>query len=610
MNLEKGTIVDNRYRIESKLGEGGMGVVYKAAHIHFGNIVALKILNPYSPQKEASVPRFHREAKTLNKLAHPNIVSIKDFNKTDEHGWVIVMEYVGGKTLTQFLADIPKPDFLTSIAIIKQVLRGLAYFHNHEKKYIHRDIKPANIMLTGENLVKVMDFGLVKQHADSGDFRSISGQIMGTPRYMSPEQVSDSQKVDARTDIYATGMMLYEMLTGKRAYKEDLSYQTILYKIVNEDLPSPRHHNPDIPRGLAKIAMKAIHKNPAKRYKTAEALIADLEKAEKAISAKAAKEKTAIIAKNDDKTLDMPVPPRATSRRSPHYWLSLIAFVLLVAVAYLGITHFMNQKEEPDIDDKTETAVDQSVPDSVSVIFDILPKDAKVEIGGVRFENVANAIRLKKGSHPVKISAAGFIAQEHIIHVTADTLLVFSYHLEKEIEEKQPEEETVQKKSEEKPKPTTGQLILSVVPGIDSLFINGIYQRNLAQQRLRSGEYRFALAPKTHRIRVRSMDFTYWEDDVNIFVGQDKTVNIDFTVTIDVVITAPDIEPGSGEIWLNNEPTGKYAPKRLSLNIGMHRLEVVDAGGVSLEGVKTIFLKNGMDKSTVSFLRRAVENKN
>jgi serine/threonine protein kinase/Tfp pilus assembly protein PilF len=259
----------SRYRILEKLGEGGMGVVYKAEDTKLKRIVALKFLSPQAIGTEEDKTRFVQEAQAAAALNHPNICTIYEIDEYENQPF-IAMECIEGENLKAKIKSGPlQLDEAARIAI--EITEGLQ--EAHSKGIIHRDIKSANIMLTAAGRVKVMDFGLAK----SPDRTQLtqSGTMIGTVAYMSPEQ-GRGDPVDLRTDIWSLGIVLYEMITGELPFKSDYEQATI-YRIMNEEPPSIKSRRSDVPEKLERIIGKTLVKETRKRYESAEALKKDLE---------------------------------------------------------------------------------------------------------------------------------------------------------------------------------------------------------------------------------------------------------------------------------------------------------------------------------------------
>jgi eukaryotic-like serine/threonine-protein kinase len=259
-----------RYEILSELGRGAMGLVYKAKDPTIGRIVALKTmrLDVHGLEAEDMLRRFRNEAQAVGVLNHLNIVTIYDAAEQDKI-FYIAMEYIEGTTLHQLLAQKRVLSTEEIIRFARQICAGLDYAHSNG--IVHRDVKPANIMITTAGTVKIMDFGIAK----TGGSVTSTGQVLGTPNYMSPEQVK-GKTLDGRSDLFSLGVVLYEMLTGEKPFVGQ-NVTTIIYKIVNEQPTPPRDLDVTIHPGLSAIVTKALAKSPDDRYQTGAELIRDLE---------------------------------------------------------------------------------------------------------------------------------------------------------------------------------------------------------------------------------------------------------------------------------------------------------------------------------------------
>ena len=222
----------SHYKIIEKLGEGGMGVVYKAEDTKLQRVVALKFLPVSMTRDERARARFVHEARAASALDHPNICTIHEIDETEEGHTFIVMAYYEGESLKEKIERGPI-EIEEALDIVYQISEGL--HEAHEKEIVHRDIKPANIALTTRDQVKIMDFGLAKLRGQT--ILTREGTTLGTVSYMSPEQAR-GEEVDHRTDIWSLGVVLYEMITGKRPFKGDYE-QAVIYSILNEDPKTP-----------------------------------------------------------------------------------------------------------------------------------------------------------------------------------------------------------------------------------------------------------------------------------------------------------------------------------------------------------------------------------
>ena len=238
-----GTLLLNRYELLEKIGEGGMGIVYKAKCHLLNRFVAVKILKAELSNDEDFVARFKREATSIARLSHPNIVNVHDVG-TENNINFIVMEYINGKTLKQVIKENGRLSSQKTLDIVLQVAKALECAHKNN--IIHRDIKPDNIMITKDNMVKVMDFGIAK--VDDSRTVTNSNKVMGTVHYFSPEQAKGNV-VDCRTDIYSLGIVMYEMVTGQVPYNAESSISIAMMHIQEPVIP-PKEIITDIPENI------------------------------------------------------------------------------------------------------------------------------------------------------------------------------------------------------------------------------------------------------------------------------------------------------------------------------------------------------------------------
>ncbi len=256
-------------RVVSEIGSGGMAVVYRAVQEPLGREVAIKSLKPSIAVDSGFAKRFEREAHFMASLQHENILHVYDFAK-DRGTMHIIMEYVQGIDLYDLLEITPRLPVEIAAIIALQVARALDYAHF--RGVIHRDIKPANIMISKHGEVKLMDFGIARD--DKLSDLTETGTGLGTPSYMSPEQIL-GDKLDFRSDIFSLGIVLYQMATGQKPFVEDEA-RTVMQKIRLDRYVSPRKLNPKVPRALEHIMARCMEKMPANRYPTTQALIDDL----------------------------------------------------------------------------------------------------------------------------------------------------------------------------------------------------------------------------------------------------------------------------------------------------------------------------------------------
>jgi serine/threonine-protein kinase len=260
-----------RYELLSELGQGAMGVVYKARDPVLDRVVAIKTINLTLPKDEISEyeARFYQEARAAGGLNHPNIVTIYDIGKTERMAYM-AMEFLEGEELRSILAPREPLPMELALDIAAQVADGLAYAH--DRHIVHRDIKPANIMVVHNGLVKITDFGIARMRTN--EVKTMTGMILGSPKYMSPEQVA-GKRADHRSDLFSLGVVLYEMLTGETPFQAD-SIHGIMYQIMQFTPTPPSVRNPLLPDVVDLILAKALSKGVEERYQDADDLARDL----------------------------------------------------------------------------------------------------------------------------------------------------------------------------------------------------------------------------------------------------------------------------------------------------------------------------------------------
>ena len=264
-----------RYELLGELGRGAMGVVYKARDPKIDRLVALKVIASAVGLPPTEIPhrreRFQREARAAGRLAHPNIVTVYDVGE-DQGRDYLVMEFMEGEPLDHLLRTRRPLPLDEVLAIGEQVAQALDYAH--APSIIHRDIKPANLLLSRDGLATVTDFGIARI---AGAETTQTGQSLGTPSYMSPEQIS-GLTLDGRSDIFSFGAVLYELLSGEKAFPGE-TISTVVYRIIHEEPTPLRRLNPAFPAGLDACLQKALGKNPSRRYSRTLDLVRDLRRA-------------------------------------------------------------------------------------------------------------------------------------------------------------------------------------------------------------------------------------------------------------------------------------------------------------------------------------------
>ena len=323
-----GTTLAGKYRIDARLNEGGMGTVYRGTHVLMDKTVAIKVLRPSLAADEKIVARFSREARAASRISHPNALSVTDFGE-DESGHVfLVMEFLSGRTLKQLIRDEGPLPLPRVVDITRQVVEALNAAHS--QGVVHRDLKSDNIMLldtmTGDH-AKVLDFGIAKINEPDGVASdpglTAPNLVIGTPQYMSPEQCSQEAEIDARSDIYSLGVILYEMLVGHVPFSGE-SPTMVMMKHLQEPVPSVLDERSDLPPQVGRVVARAMAKVRDNRYQNVAELIEDLVIASGMSIRRSASPIAAASAPSSDepdevtmvRTREEP-PPVATARRAP-----------------------------------------------------------------------------------------------------------------------------------------------------------------------------------------------------------------------------------------------------------------------------------------------------
>ena len=388
-----------RYRIDARLGQGGMGVVYRAVDPSRRRPVALKLLAGTSVGDADQLRRFLREARSAGRLDHPNIVAVLDVDRDDGVHFV-VMEWVAGGSVQEFL-DLQGP-FPWPVAtwIAAEVCRGLVAAH--AAGLVHRDVKPSNVLLGRDGAVKLADFGLAKA-ADQSTVTSVgAGRILGTPHFMSPEQCR-AEEADDCSDIYALGATYYALLTGQPPYPLDVPVQ-VMFAHCSRPIPDPRATTPGVPEACARVVLRAMAKRRDQRHPSASALLAELD----AVFATAGPSQKRPTFRLPDAEEDRPRKRTRSRRRAPRVrlWLAAgLAFALVVAVvsafalrgklapsAPLGAWDAIALASEKAIDAK-DAAAAQAMLGKVFAHRDTLRADGVPADLDARIGNVADRLR-------------------------------------------------------------------------------------------------------------------------------------------------------------------------------------------------------------------------
>jgi serine/threonine-protein kinase len=411
------SLFDGRYLIIRKLGSGGMANVYLAHDQELGRRVAIKILDDRHARDAQFIERFRREAQHAAGLSHPNIVSVYDRGEA-EGTYYIAMEYVEGRTLKELLLARGPSPLGIAVDYTRQILSALRFAHRNG--IVHRDIKPHNVIVDGEGRVKVMDFGIAR--AGTASQMTEAGSIIGTAQYLSPEQARGAP-VDQTSDLYSTGIVLYELLTGTVPFTGETPVEIAMKHLSQVPAP-PSSHRPEVPRDLDYVVLRALAKDPADRYHSAEDMDSDLERIGRGIgvSAETAEAATSVLSRTEvGEALTTVGPPATTGttytpgryyeydepprRNSLLPWL--LALLLLAGVVVGGFFAWQaiqNQLEAtepvavPDVEGMTEKLAVQSIEDAG--LQDNVVREAHEDVqAGLLFEQEPQpGDRIEKGN--------------------------------------------------------------------------------------------------------------------------------------------------------------------------------------------------------------------
>ena len=550
-----------RYEIVGELGRGAMGVVYKALDPTIGRTVALKTmrLDVHGLDAEEMVRRFQNEARAAGVLNHPNIVTIYDAGEEDGI-FYIAMEFIEGTTLHELLAEkhvLPTDEV---VQISRQICRGLDYAHSNG--IVHRDVKPANIMLTPNGTVKIMDFGIAK----SGGQVTNTGQVLGTPNYMAPEQVK-GRPLDGRSDLFSLGVILYEMLTGEKPFVGQ-NVTTIIYKIVNETPITPRDLDVTVHPGLNAIVTKALAKAPDDRYQSGAELIRDLENYKLAgtgrngstgafVPAPAHPDKTVVlpvrVAGNTVQATAVapakgPVPVRRpttaiiSSKRG--LWFAAIATVLILGSAMGGYAYHRTQVKMRQLAEQTKAREAQQIaeqhqPVAIAIIPDPTPEATPVP----HSETIAPDTTVK--FFPARKNAQTG-PQKLPTPVKATT---------------SPNQVFVQQ----------SELKLASQPDGAKVEIDGWSEPNWVTPFTASH-----LAAGNHTLVFTKTGFLPQTRTVESQTGKSVEVNTELTPTVSTLVVTSN--PQGANVWVDGKDSGMVTPTQLTVDKGYHRVTVKKAG--------------------------------
>lgn len=388
-----------RYQVQSEIGRGSMGVVYKALDPKIDRIIALKVLKQHHVTDSDMVKRFLREAKAAGRLSQSNIVMVHDVGQ--DHGTVyIAMELVEGEGLDSIIKKgALYPD--QAIDITRQVAVALDYAH--KQKIVHRDIKPSNIIVTSGGEIKITDFGIARIVDAPGSEQTQVGSILGTPSYMSPEQVR-GKKVDGRSDLFSLGTILYEMITGEKPFKGS-NLLSIFHAIATVELPPLSSHNANIPGELEKVISKALHKDPDNRFQTGAEFAEALENCAIGLALEST-----------------PADKKYRAHGINGNRLFIYLMTLGIALAVISLIALWWFKTVPDRK-PSGTRHEQAMVNMGKLFVQTTPSGAEVAIDGVKQGFTPLTLNLKTGPHYVVLTKAGYYPWEAEVKIKkTDTL--------------------------------------------------------------------------------------------------------------------------------------------------------------------------------------------
>ncbi len=408
--IETGTVIDGRYRVSSRLGSGGMADVYLAHDTLLGREVALKLLHHRFAEDQEFVERFRREASSAAGLSHPNVVAVFDRGEWDGT-YYIAMEYLPGRSLKAVVREHGPLSPSDAIDIVVQIL--LAVRFAHRRGIIHRDIKPHNVILDEEGRAKVTDFGIARAGASD---MTLTGSIMGTAQYLSPEQ-AQGYAVNETSDLYAVGVVLYELLTGNVPFEGDSAVSVALKQVSAEPIP-PSQRNPEVEAALDAVVMRALAKDPLARFASADEFIAALQQARQGVAPAPAFNGNPPTRDAAAALLMAPLPDEepdsqlaAARRRRRAIWvaaaLALLAILAAGALLLLWSSPTKGRVTVPDVTGETQSAAATSLKRAGLAPVTTLTANAHVPSGLVIGTTPPGGTVVKKGSRVSVVVSSG-----------------------------------------------------------------------------------------------------------------------------------------------------------------------------------------------------------
>ena len=545
-----GKEVDN-YKILEVIGRGGMGVVFKAMDMNLEKLVALKMIDPFLSRDENFLQRFKTEARALARLENQNIVGVYALRET-EYGLFMVMEYVSAKTIAEWLKEKGRFNAPETIAIGSQIINAIR--HAHKVGVIHRDIKPNNVLLNEDGTVKVMDFGLAKVIQEGGTQNTVTHAAAGTLYYMSPEQVKGLKNVDKRSDIYSIGMTLYEMLAGRTPFEKGESEFVIQKQIVEGKIPPPTKYNPLIPKELVKVIMKAMDKEPEKRFQGTGEMFSALTGIK--LDAADEEEKTRIMSRYEEPAKENKSPAPSGRKKIYIGGAALIIIVLIISIYFIT-----SSKEEIIKDGKgSELITNQKViPASLSVNSD--PAGASVFINGKKEGTTPYSLdSLSTARYSIMLKLTGYDDWQdagYLINTGKNELNI--------------------KLQAAKVPEAKATLTLSSVPAA-SIYIDGSRVLSDSNEKIRN-----SVASGKHTIKFTHPEFGTKIVSISVGDNQSKELTCYFQQQVNIQSLSSSGDPIWGMIYLNGQSTDKTTPGDLNLGPGTYKITVKKTGYSTVE---------------------------
>jgi len=564
-----GKEVDN-YKILEVIGRGGMGVVFKAMDMNLEKLVALKMIDPFLSRDENFLQRFKTEARALARLENQNIVGVYALRET-EYGLFMVMEYVSAKTIAEWLKEKGRFNAPETIAIGSQIINAIR--HAHKVGVIHRDIKPNNVLLNEDGTVKVMDFGLAKVIQEGGTQNTVTHAAAGTLYYMSPEQVKGLKNVDKRSDIYSIGMTLYEMLAGRTPFEKGESEFVIQKQIVEGKIPPPTKYNPLIPKELVKVIMKAMDKEPEKRFQGTGEMFSALTGIK--LDAADEEEKTRIMSRYEEPAKENKSPAPSGRKKIYIGGAALIIIVLVISLYFIT-----SSKEEIIKDGKgSELITNQKViPASLSVNSD--PAGASVFINGKKEGTTPYSLdSLSTARYSIMLKLTGYDDWQdagYLINTGKNELNI--------------------KLQAAKVPEAKATLTLSSVPAA-SIYIDGSRVLSDSNEKIRN-----SVASGKHTIKFTHPEFGTKIVSINVGDNQSKELTCYFQQQVNIQSLSSSGDPIWGMIYLNGQSTDKTTPGDLNLGPGTYKITVKKTGYSTVENDIQLTVSPSLEPKTHSLV--------